>query len=55
MMIRQFHLLTALRRILSRTPFMSDYRRASNGRLVRFIDLRGAAARRRGGEVSEAT
>lgn len=45
MMIRQTQLLAALRRILSRCPAPSDYRRATNGRTVRFIGWRKAGRR----------
>lgn len=41
-MIKQPELLALLRRLLSRSPFMSDWRKLSNGRLVRFIDWRKA-------------
>lgn len=40
-MIKQPELLALLRHLLSRLP-MSDWRKLSNGRLVRFIDWRKA-------------
>lgn len=42
MMIRQTQLLAALRSILSRTPFVSDFRKLPDGRIVRFVDWRKA-------------
>jgi len=45
MAITQQRLLAALRRTLSRCPAPSDYRRATNGRLVRFIGWRKAGRR----------
>lgn len=45
MVITQPQLLAALRRILERTPYISDFRKLPNGRIVRFIDW-GAARRR---------
>lgn len=38
MMFPQPLLLVALRRILSRTPFVSDYRKRPDGKIVRFIN-----------------
>ena len=37
----------ALLRMIERTPKASDFRKASDGRLVRFVNLRGAARRGR--------
>lgn len=40
--LTQSQLLAALRRLLSRTPFISDFRKLSDGRIVRFVDWRNA-------------
>ena len=43
MMITQWQILAVLRRILSRTPYVSDYIKASDGRIVRFVNWKEAA------------
>ena len=39
-MIKGWILCEALRRIVERTPMISDWRKASNGKVVRFFNWR---------------
>ena len=48
MSITQEQIRAALRHKVERTPYITDYRKANDGRIVRFIDWRrvASAARR---------
>ena len=45
MSITQEQIRAALRHKAERTPYITDYRKASDGRIVRFIDWRKAGRR----------
>jgi hypothetical protein len=46
MILRGETLRNALRGAAERTPYISDYRKTTDGRIVRFVDWRKAAKRR---------